>query len=161
MSIGSWIDFDSMSGWTVVWLVVTAVATWPAARYGRLVHLVHLPNGRVLFEPLVNHASSSGNRSEIEVRTTALDHVDGLRDTLLGAARHTSGVRSDPRPISSGSRAAPRSRRAPPRLARATRRDVRRVRRRARHVRGAPRRRAHREPDLSPAATTVHTPPEL
>ncbi|MGC5168061.1 mechanosensitive ion channel family protein [Luteimicrobium sp. DT211] len=60
--------------------------------------VVHLPNGKVLSEPLVNHSSRTGNRSEVEVRTTALDHVDALRDTLLGTVRHTAGVRPDPPP---------------------------------------------------------------
>ncbi|HWK92920.1 MAG TPA: mechanosensitive ion channel domain-containing protein [Luteimicrobium sp.] len=208
MNIGSWIDFDSISGWTIVWLLVTAVATWLAARYGRKAvarllaridglstdysvtaarlagyliallgigtgltilganvqpllilvlivgvaaflalrgvadnfgaslilqtrkpahigdlveslgylgtvvelngrsvvlrtfdgHLVHLPNGKVLAEPLVNRSSPTGNRSMIEVRTTELKRVDELRDVLLGAVRHTNGVRTDPPP---------------------------------------------------------------
>jgi small-conductance mechanosensitive channel len=208
VSIGSWIDFDSISGWTIVWLVVTAVATWLAARYGRRAvarllgrveglsddytvtaarvagylvvllgiglaltilgadvqpllvlalivglvaflalrgvadnfgaslvlqtrkpahlgdliesldhvgtvvelngrsvvirtfdgHLVHLPNGKVLSEPIVNFSSPTGNRSMIEVRTTEVERVDELRDVLLGAVRHTNGVRTDPPP---------------------------------------------------------------
>jgi len=60
--------------------------------------LVHLPNGKVLSEPLVNRTPTTGNRSEIEIRTTALDHVDTLRDPLLATTRHTAGVRPDPPP---------------------------------------------------------------
>ena len=61
--------------------------------------MVHLPNSKVLDNPLVNSSSRSARRTEIQVHTSGVDDIDGTIGAVLAAAAQSRGVLVDPAPI--------------------------------------------------------------
>jgi small conductance mechanosensitive channel len=60
---------------------------------------VHVPNSKLLDEPIVNHSTASRRRSEVEVRARAEGDESTLADLLADAASTASGVLADPAPV--------------------------------------------------------------
>jgi small conductance mechanosensitive channel len=60
---------------------------------------VHLPNGKVLDNPLVNSSSSSARRTEIQVHSPGTDDIDATIDGIVAAAGQAPGVLADPAPV--------------------------------------------------------------
>jgi len=60
---------------------------------------VHLPNAKVLDNPLVNSSSNSARRTEIQVHTPGIDNIDGTIEGILAAAAQANGVLADPTPV--------------------------------------------------------------
>lgn len=64
--------------------------------------VVHVPNGTVLREPIINDSTHGARRSEVQVRVRRSDvAVDGILDRLLDAVRSADGVhqREHPRAL--------------------------------------------------------------
>jgi small-conductance mechanosensitive channel len=61
--------------------------------------MVHLPNSKVLDNPLINSSSSSARRTEIQVHSSGVDDIDGSIDGILAAAAQADGVLADPVPV--------------------------------------------------------------
>jgi small-conductance mechanosensitive channel len=59
---------------------------------------VHLPNSKVLDNPIVNHSTAGCRRSEVEVRLRGGPPAAELEPDLLDAARTVAGVAADPAP---------------------------------------------------------------
>ena len=59
---------------------------------------VHLPNAKVLDNPLVNSSATAARRTEIQVHSSGIDDIDGTIDGILAAAAQAHGVLADPAP---------------------------------------------------------------
>ena len=59
---------------------------------------VHLPNAKVLDNPIVNHSTAGRRRAEVEVRVRGRSSVADLEPHLLDAALVVPGVLPDPPP---------------------------------------------------------------
>ena len=57
--------------------------------------MVHLPNSKVLDEPLANHTLLGARRADVEVRVERTDSVTGILDALRAAATAADGVLVD------------------------------------------------------------------
>jgi hypothetical protein len=60
---------------------------------------VHLPNAKVLDNPLVNSSTNSARRTEVHVQTPGTDDIDGAIEGILAAAAQASGVLAEPAPV--------------------------------------------------------------
>jgi len=60
---------------------------------------VHLPNAKVLDNPLVNSSSISARRMEIQVHTPGTDDIDGTIEAILAAVAQVDGALADPAPV--------------------------------------------------------------
>ncbi len=59
---------------------------------------VHLPNAKVLDNPLVNSSSHATRRTEIQVHSPGIDDIDGTIEGILAAAAQANGVLAEPAP---------------------------------------------------------------
>jgi small-conductance mechanosensitive channel len=60
---------------------------------------VHLPNSKVIDNPLVNSSASSARRTEIQVHSSGVDDIDGTIEGILAATAQSQGVLDDPAPV--------------------------------------------------------------
>ncbi len=60
---------------------------------------VHLPNAKVLDNPLVTSSPGSARRTEIQVHTPGIDDIDGTIETILAAVGQVQGVLANPAPV--------------------------------------------------------------
>ncbi|ACQ79011.1 MscS Mechanosensitive ion channel [Beutenbergia cavernae DSM 12333] len=59
---------------------------------------IHVPNGKLLSDPIVNHSVSGALRSEIEIRTSHVTHLGTVEKHVLEAVRNVTGVLDAPTP---------------------------------------------------------------
>ena len=60
---------------------------------------VHLPNSKVLDNPIVNNSTTAAHRTEVEVRSAGSDDVDATVEAILAATTAVAGVLADPAPV--------------------------------------------------------------
>ncbi len=60
---------------------------------------VHLPNSKVLENPIVNNSTTAAHRTEVEVRSAGSDDIDATVDAVLTATTAVAGVLADPEPV--------------------------------------------------------------
>jgi small conductance mechanosensitive channel len=60
---------------------------------------VHLPNAKVLDNPLVNSSTNAARRTEVQVHTPGTDDIDGTIEGVLAAAAQARGVLAEPAPV--------------------------------------------------------------
>jgi small-conductance mechanosensitive channel len=60
---------------------------------------VHLPNGKVLDNPIINNSTTAAHRTDVEVCSAGSDDVDATMEAILAATTAVAGVLADPAPV--------------------------------------------------------------